>query len=305
MAPRGVVLPDVLMALAEREMEVERDLGPERRVIERGLHRRQIGVVEPHRLQIGKAPPALAHRRGKRDRPAVGGNRFVLVADGLEHVRQAHPQFGLAGMAIEHVAIDGDRLVIAPDPPKRGGAKVVVRVGKVAACHLIEQGEGFGGAVLAVEQGGEIGAGGIEAGRKLERSAEQGLGVGGTPDARGKFGHHPDRGHVEWIALEPVAKQGLGRGEIVGDQCSARLYQLRVMTRGGDRLRLGGKRGVGRPALAQCDSEQSQRRGVMRVGGEDRARLLLREPRLRAKQAAAVGKRLGGADRRCEPAFHP
>ena len=114
-------------------MEVKAVVVAERGVVERGFHRGDVGVVELDGLEIGEAPPDFAKAWRQLDGAAVGGNGLLLLADGFQQMREAHPDLGLVGMAAEHVAIKRDRFLIAADPAKRGGAEVAVRVGDLAA----------------------------------------------------------------------------------------------------------------------------------------------------------------------------
>src|SRR3982751_6295993 len=61
---------------------------------ERLLHRKNIGIGKPHGLEVGQAPPDLARGGIYNGSLAVSGNRFVLPANGLEHVtvRQHRPR---------------------------------------------------------------------------------------------------------------------------------------------------------------------------------------------------------------------
>jgi hypothetical protein len=47
------------------------------------------------------------------------------------------------------------------------------------------------------------------------------LGVGNPPEPRCKLRHHSDCGHVIWVGPEALAKDRLGGGKIVCNQCSA------------------------------------------------------------------------------------
>ena len=150
-------------------------------------------------------------------------------------------------MAREHVARRcAIASSIAADPAERGGLEILVRAGDVAVASPSWSSTAIAsaGAVLAVEHGGEIGARGGEAGRQLERAAQQMLGVGEAPEPRGQLGHHPDRGDVERLGLEPRAEDRLGGRQVVVDQRLAGADQLGIVERGGDRLRLGALGGV-------------------------------------------------------------
>ncbi len=96
------------------------------------FHRRDIGVVELDGFQVGKAPPDLAQIGFQLDRAAIGGNRLFLLADGFQKMAEAHPYLGLARVADEDVAVDGDRFLIAADAAQGGGPKVEAAVGEVA-----------------------------------------------------------------------------------------------------------------------------------------------------------------------------
>ena len=73
-----------------------------------------------------------------------------------------------------------------------------MRIGDLAvARQLVEQGERLGRAMLLVEDRREVGARRVEPGGQLERAAQEVLAVDDAPDARGKLGHHADRGDVD------------------------------------------------------------------------------------------------------------
>ena len=93
----------------------------------------------------------------------------------------------------------------------------------------IKFGNGLGWFILAIEAGGEIGARRPEIRGQFKRSAQQVFGVLITPDAAREFGHHADRGDVEWVCFQMRAEQrfGIRQAVIVKRECS--FYQLRVV----------------------------------------------------------------------------
>ena len=95
MSEGGGMVFRIVHRLAQREVEVEAVVGGDRRVGQRTLHRGDVGGVEPDRLEVGQAPPQFAQRRLQPQRRAIGGDRFGLLADRLEHRAEAEPQLGL------------------------------------------------------------------------------------------------------------------------------------------------------------------------------------------------------------------
>ena len=210
------------------------------RARQRRAHPRDIRVVEAHRLEIGEAPPDLA-KGGIGIEPApISGDRLVLAADGLERMAIAHPQLGLVGAAIEHLAIERDRLLIIPDPAEdRGTQRGVSGVAGVGGIEPVELLERLRRAVLAVQYGGEVGAGRGEGWGKLDRSAQQHFAVAIAADPRGQLGHHPDRRDVGRRRLEMGAEQRLGDMQLVGDERGGGAPQFGILGRGIDRSKLG------------------------------------------------------------------
>ena len=69
-----------------------------------------------------------------------------------------------------------------------------------------------------IEDQREIGAGRREARRNLERPAKQRLGIAHSPEPRGKFGHHANRGDIVGIVAKLGAQQSLGNIELIFGQ---------------------------------------------------------------------------------------
>ena len=86
----------------------------------------------------------------------------------------------------------------------------------------------------------EVGAGRREARRNLERPAKQRFGIAHSPEPRGKFGHHADRGDIVGIIAKLGAQQSLGNIEVIfGQRLSAREEALISGGKGGGRHRDG------------------------------------------------------------------
>ena len=230
-------LAGIVMGLAEREMEMEEIVAREARSGQRRCHLRDVGRIEPDRLQIGEAPPGFAERGRQADGAAVGGDALVEPADRLEHMTVAHPDPGLVGQPVEHLPVEGDRLFEAADPAERRRLQILVRdvFGRLVE-QEVEDPDGLGRPVLPVEHGGEIGAGRGEAGRELEGAAKQGLGIRIAAEPAGQLRHHPDRRDVGRLLLEVGAQQPLGVGEPALDQGQARLHQPGIANRCGQCL---------------------------------------------------------------------
>jgi len=96
---------------------------------------------------------------------------------------------------------------------------------------LLKLGNRVRGTVLLVKDRGQIGPRCREAGRQLDSSAKQILGIPEPADAGGKFGHHADCLHI-CRALFEIRTQIRFRGlQVVGDQGLACAQQRRVVAR--------------------------------------------------------------------------
>ena len=145
-------------------------------------------------LRLARLHQTSPKRRLERERAAIGGDAVGLLADGLEDMAVAHPQFRLVRAGRRATAVEREGFVMAADPAERGRLEAgVAEVGRAFLLDPFELGDRLGGAVLLVEHGRQIGARGGEAGRQLERAAQQVLGIAEPADARGKLGHHADR----------------------------------------------------------------------------------------------------------------
>ena len=246
-----VGIPGVVIGLAEREMEMKARLFGEVRSVERGGHGRDVGGVEPHRLQIGEAPPDLAQSRLQRERAAIGVDAVLLAADGLEHMPIGHPDLRMRPLG-EHGFIDFERLVIFADPAERGGAQIRIRhAAGVGERDLVEKNDRLGRPCLLVEHHREVRFGDEEVGREFDRAAQQILRILVTADPPRQLGEHPHRGDVEGVLLEPALQQRLGIVQPILGERLGRGQHRRVGQGGGDRL-LGGRGAdhVSRLALA-------------------------------------------------------
>ena len=84
---KGVGGPSgIVHRLAERKIEMKAVLVGQVRRLERLLHRAQVGTVELDGLEVRQTPPGVAQRRLELDGATIGGNRFSLPAQRLEHV---------------------------------------------------------------------------------------------------------------------------------------------------------------------------------------------------------------------------
>ena len=166
MRERRVAFTPVFKRLAECEIEMEAVFIGDIAAGKLRLHGRDIGIVEPYRLEVGKAPPCLAEFRREFDRLAVSGDAVGLPPDRLEHVAEAHPHLGLAWYVAQHLFVKLDRLVEAADPPQRRSLEVgVAGIVGFLLKHAGELVDRLGRPVLPIQHDGEIGAGGGEVGR--------------------------------------------------------------------------------------------------------------------------------------------
>jgi hypothetical protein len=79
--------------------------------------------------------------------------------------------------------------------------------------HMIEFRDRLARAVLAVEHDREIGARRGKTRRRIDRAAQQVLGILVAPDATGDFRQHADRTDVERICLKMALQERLGIGQ--------------------------------------------------------------------------------------------
>ena len=180
-----------------------RSSGAERGIGQHGSHGCDVGFGEAEGLEVGEAPPRFAEARLEVERGAVGGDRFVELADRLEHGAEAEQQARLARRAGEDGAVGRDRLVEAAEAAEDRGLEVEVAdlVGFLGE-DGVEQLQRVGVAPGAVEDEREVGARRGEGGLELDCAAEEGLGVAQPADATGELGHHADRSNVERVVLE-------------------------------------------------------------------------------------------------------
>ena len=294
----GSGLPQILQRLAEREMEMEAILPADRRVRQRGLHRGGICRIELHRLQIGEAPPDLAQPGGRGERAAIGGDAVRLPADRLQQMAVAHPDLRLIGEALQHGFVKRDRLLIGADAAERGRLQILVGL-QVDALQRRKRVDRLGRPVLLVEHGREIGAGRREAGRQLQRAAQQMLRVLQPPDTGGQLRHHPDRGDVGRLVVQARAENVLDRGQVVVEQSLGGAHQLRIVDGDADRVEFGLLSRLVLAAAPKCRAEQAEGVGIVGRGLQDLARLHSGEPRIVPQQPAGDPQRIVHRPGRC------
>src|SRR6476659_6135172 len=142
----GLVSPARIMhRLAEGKFEMETVLGLEAGSLERSLHRRNVPVVEPDGLQVGKAPPGFAQAGGYQDSLAVGRDRLVQPIHGLQHVTVAGPDARQLRLARQNGFVEPHRLLEVAQTPERRSLQVQMPdVVRLRSENLVYQAHCFG-----------------------------------------------------------------------------------------------------------------------------------------------------------------
>ena len=134
----------------------------------------------------------------------------------------------------------------------------------------VEFGQGFGGAVLAVEHGRQIRTRRMEPRSQLERAAQQVLGIAVTSDPPGQLGQHADRGDVGRDRLEPRLEQRLSLTQTVVGQRQSGVLEFGIVGRAIDRRQFG-LLGFGiTPQRTQAPPRHSPGVGIGRIGAGQR-----------------------------------
>ena len=137
----------------------------------------------------------------------------------------------------EDAFVTGDRFIELANPPERRRAQIgMSRIGWIGQQQPVELGQGFLGSILSVKNSRKVGPGGVETRRKVERAAQQRLGVGIARDPPGKLGEHTDRSDVHRVSLKSVAQDRLGDFKPVFDQRVRCALELMIMGRRPDRI---------------------------------------------------------------------
>ena len=144
----------------------------------------------------------------------------------------------------------------------------VAEAGRAILLDPLQLGNGVGGPVLLVQDGGQVGARGGEAWCQLQRPAEKIFGIAITADARREFGQHPNRAIIVRIAPKPVLQQRLGLVQAVGKHCIAGAKKGRIARRGTDRALFDICAPFLLPYAAERQSEQAKGGGRARTFGK-------------------------------------
>ena len=199
----------------------------------------------------------------------------------------AHPHLRLLRELLEHGGIDcGGTGVVADVREHRGLEVAVTGVARLAGDELLDVRQRRCGLALAIEHGGVVVAGSIEARGELQAALEQQLRVGVAAQARRNFGEHPQCRHVGRVALEMRAQHRLGLRDAVLDQRRRGGKQPRVARGRLDVARVGCVRSRGvadrdemvrerKPRVGQVGFEldrpaQRRQRGLALSGGPQR-----------------------------------
>ena len=125
MAEGSLGLAQILMRLAQREVQVEQvfgaRLGGAGQGGERRLQSGDLGRAQFHRLQIGQAPPGLPQRGLAGDGLAIGADRAGLFAQRFQHMAKVLPHLRLAGIAGEQPFIQAARPALLAQMHQHGG----------------------------------------------------------------------------------------------------------------------------------------------------------------------------------------
>ena len=106
------IFPPVLMGLAEREIEVDAVHQTQIVTGKLGMHRRDLAVLEPERLEIGERIIRIAEIRARSDRGAIGGDGLPLLPTGLERMAARGQRGRVLGQALQDSLEQPERLVI-------------------------------------------------------------------------------------------------------------------------------------------------------------------------------------------------
>jgi hypothetical protein len=229
--------------------------------IQRRLHRGDVIGGEFDGFQVGEAPPDFAQSRLNVERAAIGGDPVCLPPHGFQHMAIRHPDFGLFGDLLQNLFVQRNCFVEPTDTAQSGGLQIgAADVFGIVSEDKVEFGNCFGGFVLAIEAGGEIGARRAEIGGELKRAAQEIFGVLIPSDASREFGHHADGGNVKGVFLQMRTEQRFGIGQAVIVERQRGLHQARIVDatlyRPGKGLR--GRQGPHHP-LRACPSCRQDR----------------------------------------------
>ncbi len=201
--------------------------------LERRSHRRDIGLVKLHGLQVGETPPRFPKRGPEFERLAISCDSLLLPTDGLQHVAVAHPHLRLLRRPLQHLFVQRHRAFEFAEAAKRRRFQVpVAQPFRLVREHAVEKLERFGRTPHPPQYEREICPCRRPRGCDLDRSTEQILRVAPAAYARGKFREHPDRLGVEWILIEVRLQDPLGHIEPVFVHRDRRLDETRMEMRG-------------------------------------------------------------------------
>ena len=103
--PRRVVIARVFEGLAQREAKMSCGGGPQFLVPQLLLHGRDFFGRKAEGFKVGEAPVRLTKIRPQRDGRPVGGDGLLLVAHGLQHVRQTKQRIVVGRVKLYRLAI--------------------------------------------------------------------------------------------------------------------------------------------------------------------------------------------------------
>jgi hypothetical protein len=229
-------------------------------------------------------------------------------------VAVAHPALRLLRIAGQHVLVDGDRLGVFADPRQGGGLQVEIgRIARLLGQQVVQLGQGRLGAPQPVGHGGQVVAGGGEAGGDLQATDQQGLGLLLAAQPGDGLGQHPDRRRLVGTGRQQGAQDLLGLAGLFVDQGGGGGHQHRVADPALDLPGPGASRAVGvadqlqgvgqaAPGLGQfgLGGDGALERGDgglgLAGGGQDQAVLQLDRRRLGEGPRQGVGHPQGLAD---------
>src|SRR5687768_1434126 len=126
MLERLCIVAAVFECLAERELEMESIIGRELAASELLPHGLRLRGREAKGLEIRETPIRLAEIRRALNALEIGVDALGIVAGGLQRMSEAHPDFRLVGVFLEHASIVLDGCAVFADAAENGGLEIAI-----------------------------------------------------------------------------------------------------------------------------------------------------------------------------------